>query len=197
MRARSSPTPVHRKSGFTLIEIIMVMVIFLVITGISVPYFAGTYRGVQLRAAARTVNRMARYARSMAIMREKTMTVVLNHETMEIYLGGAPTVNTNAADGELDQEVLDRLGYTDGDSGSGDMNIEKEVHRYLPEGLEVADFEQAEIDEDETYEDRYLIHYYPNGQSDWFTLELKDQRGMGVKLENDPISGKISSKFTQ
>jgi prepilin-type N-terminal cleavage/methylation domain-containing protein len=189
--------PSRRRSGFTLIEIIMVLVIILTLTGISVPYFASTYRGVQLRTAARTINRMGRYARSMAIMREKTMTVVINHETMELYLGGAPTVNTNEADGELDQEVLDRLGYTDGDSSSAKTEIEKEVHRYLPEGLEVADFEQGEIDEDETYEDRYLIHYYPNGQSDWFTLELKDQRGMGVKLENDPISGKISSKFTQ
>jgi prepilin-type N-terminal cleavage/methylation domain-containing protein len=189
--------PSRRRSGFTLIEIIMVLVIILTLTGISVPYFASTYRGVQLRTAARTINRMGRYARSMAIMREKTMTVVINHETMELYLGGAPTVNTNEADGELDQEVLDRLGYTDGDSSSGKVDIEKEVHRYLPEGLEVANFEQGEIDEDETYEDRYLINYYPNGQSDWFTLELADQRGLGVKLENDPISGKISSKFTQ
>lgn len=199
MSVHASPTLSRRKPGFTLIEIIMVMVIFLVITGISVPYFAGTYRGVRLRTASRTVNRMGRYARSMAIMREKPMTLVLNHENMEIYVGGMPAANTstNAADGELDQDVLDRLGYTDGDTSSGKLDIEKEVHRYLPEGLEVADFEQGEIDEDEIYEDRYLIHYYPNGQSDWFTLELEDQRGLGVKLENDPISGKVSSKFTQ
>jgi len=150
-----------------------------------------------LRIAARTVSRMARYARSMAIMREQTMTVVLNHETMEIFLGGTEQASTNAADGELDQDVLKRLGYVDGDTGSDHAEIEKEVHRFLPEDLEVADFEKDWIEDEEEYEDFYLIHYYPDGQSDWFILELEDQRGLGVKLENDPISGKIRSEFTQ
>ncbi|MCK5843846.1 MAG: hypothetical protein KAG97_04005, partial [Victivallales bacterium] len=129
-----------------------------------------------------------------------TMVLVLNHDTMELYLGTEAPVqtSTNAADGELDQDILERLGYVEGDASSGDAGgIEKEVHKLLPEGLEVADFEQDEFVDDETYEDLYLIRYYPNGRSDWFILELEDQRGLGVKLENDPISGKIHSEFTQ
>ena len=129
------------------------------------------------------------------------MVLVLNHETMELYLGAdteASTTSTNTADGELDQDVLKRLGYVEGNESSGDaVGIAKEIHKLLPEGLEVADFEQDEFDDDETYEDLYLIRYYPNGRSDWFVLELEDLRGQGVKLENDPISGKIHSEFTQ
>ena len=186
------------KGGFTLIKVILVVVISLILMGVSLPYFAHAYKGSKLRTAARTVNRMTRYARSMAIMREKTMTVALNHNTMEIYLGSAPAATTNAADGELDQDVLKRLGYVDDDEGSSnDAGIEKEIHRYLPEGLEVADFEKNWIEDEEEHEDLYLIHYYPDGQSDWFILELQDQRGLGVKLENDPISGKIIPEFTQ
>jgi prepilin-type N-terminal cleavage/methylation domain-containing protein len=185
------------KGGFTLIEVILVVVISLILMGVSLPYFAHAYKGSKLRAAARTVNRMTRYARGMAIMREKTMTVALNHNTMEIYLGSAPVATTNAADGELDQDVLKRLGYVDGETSSNDAGIEKEVHRYLPEGLEVGDFEKNWIEDEEEHEDLYLINYYPDGQSDWFILELQDQRGLGVKLENDPISGKIIPEFTQ
>jgi prepilin-type N-terminal cleavage/methylation domain-containing protein len=185
------------KDGFTLIEIILVVVISLILMGVSLPYFAHAYKGSKLRIAARTMSRMTRYARSMAIMREKTMTVALNHDTMELYLGSAPAASTNAADGELDQDVLKRLGYVDGETSSSDAGIEKEIHRYLPEGLEVADFEKNWIGDEEEYKDLYLINYYPDGQSDWFILELQDRRGLGVKLESDPISGKIISEFTQ
>ncbi len=189
-------------SGFTLIEIILVVVISLILLGVALPNFAHSYKGAKLRTAARTVDRMGRYARSTAIMREETMVLVLNHDTMELYLGAetaaSGTSNTNAADGKLDQDILERLGYVEGDESSGDAGgIAKEIHKLLPEGLEVADFEQDEFDDDKIYEDLYLIHYYPNGRSDWFILELEDQRGLGVKLENDPISGKIHSEFTQ
>ena len=141
------------KGGFTLIEVILVVVISLILMGVSLPYFAHAYKGSKLRIAARTVNRMTRYARSMAIMREKTMTVALNHNTMEIYLGSAPAASTNAADGELDQDVLKRLGYVDGETSSNGAGIEKEIHRYLPEGLEVADFEKTWVEDEEEHEE--------------------------------------------
>jgi len=189
--------PARRRAGFTLIEVILVVVISLILLGVSLPHFAHTYKGSKLRSAARTVTRMARYARSMAIMRETKMSIVLNHETMEIYLGGSSQTSTNEADGELDQDVLKRLGYVEGEASDGNIGIEKEIHRFLPEGIEVADFEKDWIEDEEEYEELYLIHYYPDGQSDWFILELKDRRGLGVKLENDPISGKIRSEFTQ
>jgi type II secretory pathway pseudopilin PulG len=185
------------RAGFTLLEVVLVVVITLIMFGVSLPYFAGAYRGSKLRVASRTINRMARYARSMSIMREQRMTVVLDHQTMEIYLGSSARTATNAADGELDQDVLKRLGYVDGEDASGDAGIEKEIHRYLPEGLEIADFEKDWGDDDIVYEDLYLIHYYPDGQSDWFQMELNDERGLGVKLESDPISGKILSEFVQ
>ncbi|RLA59615.1 MAG: hypothetical protein DRQ89_13835 [Epsilonproteobacteria bacterium] len=189
--------PQRRRVGFTLIEVILVVVISLILLGVAMPHFAHAYKGTKLRIAARTVGRMTRYARSMAIMRETTMTVVLNHDTMEIFLGGSTRSSTNSADGELDQDVFKRLGYVEGEASSDNAGIEKEVHRYLPEGIEVADFEKDWFEDDEEYEDLYLIHYYPDGQSDWFILEFEDRRGLGVKLENDPISGKIRSEFLQ
>ncbi|MBT8043014.1 MAG: hypothetical protein KJN98_07570, partial [Pontiella sp.] len=144
------------------------------------------------------ITRMAKYARSMAIMREETLMVVLNHETMEVFLGGTPSVATNSADGELDQEVLKRLGYVEGENeASSTGGIEKEIHRFLPDGLNVKDFEKDWTEEDDAYEDLHRIRFFANGQCDWFTLELEDEKGMAVKLENDPVSGKIFSEFTQ
>lgn len=190
-------TSISGKRGFTLIEVILVVVISLILMAVSLPHFANTYKGSKLRSTARTVNRMARYARNMAIMREKTMTVVLDHETMEIYLGGAAVTATNTADGELDQDVLKRLGYVEGEASSDNLGIEREIHRLLPEDITVADFDKDYFEEEQQYEDIYIINYYSDGQSDWFTLEFEDRRGLGVKLESDPISGNIRSEFTQ
>ncbi len=188
----------RNKKGFTLMEVILVLVLIVVISGIALPYFAGSYKGTKLRSASRTITRMANYARSMSILREETLTVVLNPETMELFLGAPAQAATDAADGELDQDVLKRLGYVDGDeSGSSTAGIEKELHRFLPDGLTVRAFDKDEREDDESFSDLHLIRYYPNGQSEWFLLELEDSRGLGVKLENDPISGKVRAEFTQ
>lgn len=185
------------KHGFTLIEVILVLVVIVIVSGISLPYFAGTFRGTKLRSAARTIDRITRYAHAMAILREETLTVVLNHETMEIFMGGPSQMVTATADGELDQEVLKRLGYVEGGSEDENAGIEKEIHRFLPDHLTVRDFEKNWNEEDDAFEDLYLIRFYPNGQCDWFRMELEDNRGMWVQLENDPVSGKMYIEFKQ
>ena len=183
--------------GFTLIEVILVLVVIVIVSGVSLPYFAGTFRGTKLRSASRTIDRITRYAHAMAILREETLTVVLNHETMEIFMGGAVQTTTGTADGELDQEVLKRLGYVEGGSEQENAGIEKEIRRVLPDHLTVRDFEKNWNEEDDLYEDLYLIRFYPNGQCDWFRMELEDNRGMSVQLENDPVSGKMYIEFRQ
>jgi prepilin-type N-terminal cleavage/methylation domain-containing protein len=185
------------KEGFTLIELILVLVVVVIVSGISLPYFAGTFRGTKLKTASRTIDRITRYAHAMAILREETMTVVLNHETMEIFTGGPAQAADGTADGELDQDVLKRLGYVEGASEEENAGIEREIHRFLPDHLTVFDFEKDWAEEDDTYENLYLIRFYPNGQCDWFRMELEDNRGMRVELENDPVSGKMYIEFRQ
>jgi prepilin-type N-terminal cleavage/methylation domain-containing protein len=186
------------KKGFTLMEVILVMVLIVVISGISLPYFASSFRGSKLRTSARTINRMAKYANSMAIMREETLTLALNPDTMEVFLGGYLAAPTNSADGELDQDVLKRLGFVDDDeSSSPNGGIEKEVHRFLPDGLTVKDFEKEWAEADDEHDELHLVRFFPNGQCEWFKLELADDKGDGVLLEIDPISAKMTSEFTQ
>ncbi len=206
MRFRSSlrgvPSAGHRSNakpsrrGFTLIEVVLVLVVILIVTGISVPYLAGSYRGTRLRTAARTIERMSRYARSMSILREETLTLMIDTTTMEVSIGSERVTSTDGADGELDMDVAKSLDYIDDDGATGNgPNLEKEVHKLLPEGLEVQNF--TKDTEDEIYENIDYVRFYANGQCDWFILELEDNRGMSVKLENDPISGRIWTEFVQ
>ena len=114
---------------------------------------------------------------------------------MEVFLGGT-LAQTNAADGELDQQALKNLGFTTADEKSSDTaGIDKEVHKFLPDGLSVSEFDKDWTEEDDQHEDLYMIRFFPNGQCDWFKMELEDNRGVSVKLEIDPISGKVESEF--
>ncbi|WP_372794860.1 prepilin-type N-terminal cleavage/methylation domain-containing protein [Pontiella sp.] len=189
----------NRRAAFTLIEVILVVVVILIISAIALPSFSSSLKGNKLRTTARTISRMSRYARGMAIMREQKMTVVLNHETLEIYLGGDLARTNSASDGELDFQAFKNLGYTDGGSASSAQNagIEKEVYKFLPNDLNIRKFDKEWREEDDAFQDLYLIRFFPNGQCEKFEIEIEDDRGTAIRMENDPISGKITSEFLQ
>lgn len=186
------------RRAFTLLEVMLVVVIIAIIGGLSLPYLSGTLKGSKLKTTARTISKMCRYARSMAIMREEKMTMVLDHTTMEIYLGGQ-TVQTNTSDGELDFQAFQNLGYkTDGGGDSSkSLGIDKEVRKLLPNTLTVREFDKDWVEEDDDYPDLYLVRFYPNGQCEGFEIEIEDGKGSAIRMEMNPISGKISSEFLQ
>ena len=183
------------RAGFTLLEVILVVVLIVIITGVSAPYFAGSLRGSRLRTAARSIERLCQYSHSMAIMKNEVLTLGIDTDTMELFVGTQTHSTTNNADGQIDQSVLKRLHYID--SGEEDFSIDKEFRRYLPEGLVVNDFEKEWNDEDHLYDNFCLVRFYPNGQCEWFKLELMDSRDNAIRMEIDPISGKIWSEYVQ
>jgi len=184
------------KAGFTLIEIILVAVVIVVIGGIALPNLSGSYRGAKLRSAASNIERIGRYGRGMSILREEPLTMVIDTERKLIYLGAEKQATADASDGELDQDVLKRLGYIDGESSAEDPGIEKEISRNFPDGIEVQRFE-TEMESFGSDEVIYLIRFYPNGQCEGFELTLADRAERKIQLESDPVSGKISSYFEQ
>jgi len=192
--------PFHRarsfRKGFTLIEIILVVVILFILLGITIPHFVSATRSAKIRTATRVISRMSRYTRSMAITREKTMCLVFNLEKRTIIMGPqTSSVSTNTAGGELDQTVLKRLGYIKEDpDDSPETSIQKELSRTLPDGLQIVNFEKKES-ENETLGRSTTIRYFPNGESESFSLKLQDERGIAAELESDPVTGKVHSKL--
>ena len=61
--------------GFTLIEIMLVVVIIIIVAGAAVPMLSGTTDATRMRDAVRSTIRTARYARSMAILRQEDCTL--------------------------------------------------------------------------------------------------------------------------
>ena len=75
-------------SAFTLIELLLVLAIIGISTAIIVPSFVQSMKGNRLRAATRSVSKAGRYARSIAVLKQKTITVTFNLTNSTIYIVG-------------------------------------------------------------------------------------------------------------
>ncbi len=68
--------------GFTLIEIMLVVVIILIATAIATPVFRGTFKSTQMIDATRSTVRMARFARSLSILKQSDCTLKFEDNKM-------------------------------------------------------------------------------------------------------------------
>lgn len=71
-----------------MVELMIVVVIIGIITAVTLPSLVGSIRGQKLRAASSTVVKAGRYARSMAVMRQKDVRLVAIPGDTEIRVEG-------------------------------------------------------------------------------------------------------------
>jgi len=67
--------PARACRGFTLIEILLVILILGIITAVTFPILSHSIRGNRIRLATRQVVMAGRYARSMAVLQQKDLTL--------------------------------------------------------------------------------------------------------------------------
>ena len=181
-------------SGFTLIEVILVLVVIVIISGIALPNISGSYGNAKLRNAASNIERLSRYARGMAILREQNLAMVIDTEKQLIYIGAEKKIASNESDGELDQDILKRLGYIDEATEEHDIKIEKEISRSLPNGLNI-DYVEVEGTVLDQVNILYVFEFYSNGQCDDFKIIINDQKDRSIQIYSDPVSGKVRSQY--
>jgi len=95
MKKPHSSLLIHRLSlGFTLIEVMLVVVIVLIAAGISVPLFKKTFQSTQMTDAVRSTVRIARYARNVAILKQQTCTLSFETNRLTLACDDGTTNNT-------------------------------------------------------------------------------------------------------
>lgn len=80
-------TTASLRSGFTLIEIFLVILIISVLTGISIPRFSNSCRHLILKENAQIFVSQVRYARKLALIKGIPHYVLLSPEISEIRVG--------------------------------------------------------------------------------------------------------------
>ena len=182
------------KLGITLLEILLVLVIIVIVAGITFPNISGSYGNTKLITVANNIERLSRYARGNAILREKNMTLVIDTEKRLIFVGEEKNILMDE-DSEINNlEIIERLGYISDTNLT--VDVEKEIFRSLPDGLKITDIEinQEQLSIDEIF---YQIQFYSNGQCELFRIILSNDKSKSIEIYSDNVSGKVASKFVE
>lgn len=176
----------RRNQGFTLIEIIIVVVIILIMTSLTIPNFARSYKGARLRAAARSIAMMHRYARSIAALQQKQAALLYDIEKNTIELAWLQSDQHQAG-------LSFSLGRMRNPLEETSYNVVSEMTRELPEKIRISDFDIKGRDQEE--DGIYFVNYYPGGMCDNYAVRLKTRGGDAVWVEVDHLSGAVSTEY--
>jgi general secretion pathway protein H len=129
----------RRGTGFTMLELLIVMAILGLTAALAVPMFAQAMPDIQAKAAARDVAAMMRAARSLAITgnREVAVAVDLDRRTVELAgsrseaIGKGIVLGLYTAEEELIGPGAGRIRfYPDGTSTGGSVRLSTATRTY-------------------------------------------------------------------
>lgn len=187
---------INRNPGFTLLEVLLVVVILLVTSALAVPSFIRSFRGAKLRAAARAVVMSHRYARAMAVLKQTDAAILYDSKK-----GSIEIVTVKSSDEAARNKFLDNRAGT-GETPSGHARTEQretadtivsELTRVVPEGVRIERLESSHVQREK--DGLYWVMYYANGMCDDYTLHLIDEHQKRALIKVDPISGKASVTY--
>jgi general secretion pathway protein H len=178
----------HRpQRGFTLIELILVLVIAGFIISLVAPAISST-TGLHLKTAAKRVAAGLRYARSQAVTTGDVYRIAFDIDRNEMIIermvegdpyglqaGGARWWEENAEEEEGIEE-------------SSAQQNEKKNYR-LPKGIAIA---SVVADDEEITEGEALLEFYPNGSCTGGDVFLMDDRERTYRVAMEFITGVVT-----
>jgi len=171
------------RTGFTLIEMLLVLVLVSILTAITLPNFVQSIRGNRLRTAVRSVVMAGRYTRSMAVLRQQelVLTFDLNDASMKVEEIVMRPVD-DVTQPPLDEE--DAEGAPKDVSGYGIASRTELLKRKLDQVL----IASVEVGDQVITEGTASIIYSNNGRCAPYIVKVTDVEGRGSVIEVDALS---------
>lgn len=191
--ARMTSSTMRR--AFTLIELLLVLAIIAVVTAVTLPSFVRSIRGNRLRAAAGQIVHAGRYARTMAVMRQREMQLVLNLKSgiIRVTEGSAPLpdeeepedeeARRNAAQNSMGAEDEEREESPPPPSGPMDVSVQRKLDKVRIQSVEIEGIDDVFTD------GQCSITYRSNGTCRPYEVKIVDEFDAAVTITVDALSG--------
>ena len=179
LRNREQKNSVFRQysipSGFTLLELLIVLVIISLTSVFVVPQLTGSLSKTNLQTASKKISASLRYARSQAASKKITHVAIFDFEKDRLSIVTGMT-GQEAQTGETIEEDL----------GDGEEPVIRSKSYDLPDGVKL---EKAVSGEDEIDSGLFQISFFPTGSSSGGDVILTNDRGKRYKISVDFITG--------
>jgi prepilin-type N-terminal cleavage/methylation domain-containing protein len=195
------PVPFNRNKGFTLVELLLVVAILSIVSMVVIPSMARSIKGSRMQVATRTVISAGKYARCMAVLKQKEMALVFNIEDssiriMPIKIEMATATNNTAeaglpgsspapaGAGESGPEVKDdqvSSGFT------GELEMTKTLDRIA--------IESVDADGKEQLKGTCTIIYSNNGRCAPYKVRLRDEADNVNEISVDALATAQAKKL--
>ena len=191
-------SPGRRRTGFTLVEVMLVVVIIGIASAVALPTFAKSYRGAKLRTSVRMVLAMHRNAQAKAVLGQEYTALLFDVRkgTVELVEQSGARLMQDSFFGEIGGSgggmgsVMSGADFADGGgSEGGEAEVSSFALRKLEDTVSFESFRGGkEIDE------LFYVSYYPSGRCEGYTVTLADGEGRRRSVTVDPITGKAKVK---
>jgi len=176
---------VRRRAGFTLLEILIVVLVVGITAALVIPESIKAVNGSRLRSGLEQIISLNRYARSKALLETAPMAVLYHQDTGQIQLLQLPRRQDIASD--LDQ--LTPPPRMEGEmemlsEGTQDLKDLRTVQ--LPEGISIQNVKGAEQEEN-----TWFILYTAGGMTDPHTVEIHDGGNIPTFITVEGLTGEV------
>ena len=176
-----------RRGGFSLIELLLVVMVLGILAAMVTPELAGSRQEALLRAAARQLVGTFRLAYSQAVTTQQTVTFLWNPSDQRYRLEATrndlagtqqdsaegATLSVPGSEGQVDSRVTVRLRTHSGMSASTARSRSRD-RRPAAGSSQIA--------------------FQPLGTADMAELALEDQEGFTILLRVDPMTSRVTTK---
>ncbi len=174
----SNSCRVRESRGFTLVEMLLVIVIIGIVVAVSVPQFVNSMQGNRRRTATRMVVAAGRYARSMAVLYQRPMALTFDLDQARLSVAEANAKRDFSEDGEEEEPFVngERLP-----ASAGPEALERSLDNISIASLEIED--SAAI-----VEGRGVVIYETNGRCLPYEVLLVDADGESILIKVDALA---------
>ncbi len=183
----------RKNSGFTLIELALVVLLLSIITALGVPNFRSLYKKSELQKVAADLSGTLRYAQQRAVMNRVPIRVVIDVDDEKFYV---PVEKQEERRHYRSRSYRRRNSRADARNTRRVREIQ-EIHSRLPDGF-IFEFVYKVASDDEVRRGEGEIYFYPDGSADasYITvLRLANSRSEESRLfiKISPATGAIQS----